>query len=383
MPADTLPLLRGEVAFRLLVEAVADYAIFLLAPDGRVMTWNLGAQRIKGYEADEIIGQHFSRFYTDEERAAGRPEFVLARAAEFGRFESEGWRVRKDGSKFWADVVITALREDPASPPYAYVKITRDLTERREAERQQRVLLSEQRARAAAEDALAALDRFLAIASHELRTPVATLQLATETMLRSHRRGSLDAEKLETGFRRILSATERLGALMGELLDVSRLAKGGPVLNRVPTDIVALAREVADRFDEREGTARIRLVAPDEAWLDLDGPRIDQVITNLVDNALKYSSSDQPVELVVTDRDAEVEIRILDRGIGLDEATRGRLFEAFGRGANAEHIQGMGLGLFISHRIVTEHGGRIEADSRPDAAGAVFTVTLPRKVGVR
>ncbi len=379
MPNDDLPLLRGEVAFRLLVEAVVDYAIFLIGPDGRVLTWNLGAERAKGYAADEIIGQHFSRFYTPEEQEAGRPQFVLARAAEYGRFEDEGWRVRKDGTRFWADVVITALREDPDSPPYAYVKITRDLTERREAEQQQRALIGEQRARAAAEEALVARDRFLAIASHELRTPVATLQLATETMLRSHRRGRLDADRLDTGFRRILSATERLGALIAELLDVSRLASGGPSLHRQPTDIVALTREVADRFSDRDEAARMRLVAPDEAWLDVDAPRLDQVVTNLLDNALKYSPSESPIEIRVTDADAGVELRIADRGIGLDAATRDRLFEAFGRGANAEHYQGLGLGLFISHRIVEEHGGRIEAAQRSDGHGAVFTVTLPRQ----
>lgn len=378
-PSDDPPLLRGEVAFRLLVEAVAEYAIFLLGADGRVLTWNLGAQRAKGYQADEIIGQHFSVFYTPEEREAGRPQFVLERAAEYGRFEDEGWRVRKDGTRFWADVVITALREDPDSPPYAYVKITRDLTERREAEEQQRALIGEQRARAAAEEALAARDRFLAIASHELRTPVATLQLATETMLRAHRRGRLDADRLETGFQRILSATERLGSLMAELLDVSRLASGGPVLHRMPTEIVALAREVADRFSEREGPGRIQMVAPDEVWLDADAPRLDQVVTNLLDNALKYSPADARVEVEVADLDEAVEIRIADRGIGLDAATQDRLFEAFGRGANAEHYQGLGLGLFISHRIVEEHGGRIEAAQNSDGDGAVFTVTLPRQ----
>lgn len=367
------------MAFRLLVEAVVDYAIFLIGPDGRVLTWNLGAQRAKGYEADEIIGQHFSQFYTAEEREAGRPQFVLERAAEYGRFEDEGWRVRKDGTRFWADVVITALREEPTSPPYAYVKITRDLTERREAEQQQRALIGEQRARAAAEEALAARDRFLAIASHELRTPVATLQLATETMLRAHRRGRLDADRLNTGFRRILSATERLGVLIAELLDVSRLASGRHVLERVPTDIVALTREVADRFSERDDAERIEIVAPDEAWLDADGARLDQVVTNLLDNALKYSPPDAPVRVEVADLEAAVEIRIADRGIGLDAATQDRLFEAFGRGANAEHYQGLGLGLFISHRIVAEHGGRIEAVQRPDGGGALFTVTLPRQ----
>src|SRR6188508_3166359 len=120
--------LRGEVAFRLLVEAVEDYAIFLLGPDGRVLTWNRGAERIKGYAADEIIGQHFSVFYTAEEREKHRPKQVLRRATEHGRTEDEGWRVRKDGSLFWADVIVTALLDDDGVP-YAFAKVTRDLTE--------------------------------------------------------------------------------------------------------------------------------------------------------------------------------------------------------------------------------------------------------------
>ena len=140
---DEVPLLRGEVAFRLLVDAVEDYAIFLLGPDGRVLTWNLGAQRIKGYDADEIIGKHFSVFYTPEEREAGRPMRLLGWAADHGRFEDEGWRVRKDGTRFWADVIVTALR-DESGEPYAYAKITRDLTQRREAEEQRMALRAEQ-----------------------------------------------------------------------------------------------------------------------------------------------------------------------------------------------------------------------------------------------
>src|SRR5690606_21747910 len=114
---EDLPLLRGEVAFRLLIEAVADYAIFLIGPDGRVLTWNLGAQRIKGYTADEIVGQSFRRFYTEDDRAAGRPELVLQQATIYGRYEDEGWRVRKDGSRMWANVVLTALRDAPDAEP--------------------------------------------------------------------------------------------------------------------------------------------------------------------------------------------------------------------------------------------------------------------------
>jgi PAS domain S-box-containing protein len=370
-------LVRGEVAFRLLVEAVVDYAIFLLGPDGRVLTWNLGAQRIKGYAADEIIGQHFSRFYTDEDREAGRPRFLLGQAAEYGRFEDEGWRVRKDGTRFWADVVITALRDDPSSPPYAFVKITRDLTERRAAEEQQRNLLAEQRARLAAEEALAARDRFLSIASHELRTPVASLQLATEAMIRARDQGRLDDERIDASLKRLLSATTRLGELMAELLDVSRLSRGDETIRRAPTDLAALVRDVVDRFADRDAD-RLRVSAPDEAWLAVDAARIDQVVTNVLDNALKYSSPDDPVEVVLVDEPEAVEIRIADRGIGLDASTKDRMFEAFGRAENATHYQGIGLGLYISHQIVARHGGRIEAVGRSDGPGATFTVILPR-----
>ena len=150
------------MAFRLLVDAVEDYAIFLLGPDGRVLTWNRGAERIKGYTADEIVGQHFSVFYTPEELAAERPKFVLQMATDRGRFEDEGWRVRKDGTRFWADVLITALLDD-RGVPFGFAKVTRDLTERRAAEEQRRALFAEQQARAAAEEALRARDRFLSL----------------------------------------------------------------------------------------------------------------------------------------------------------------------------------------------------------------------------
>lgn len=375
------PLLRGEVAFRLLVEAVVDYAIFLLGPDGRVLTWNLGARRIKGYAADEIIGSHFSRFYTPDDREAGRPQFLLQQAAEHGRFEDEGWRVRSDGTRFWADVVITALREDAASAPYAFVKITRDLTERRAAEEQQRNLVAEQRARVAAEGALAARDRFLSIASHELKTPVASLRLAAEAMLRANERGRLDAMRVETGLQRIMAATDRLEELMAELLDVSRLAAEDDAPRRTPTNLVALVRDVADRFADEEPDGRITVSAPDAVWLDVDAVRLDQVITNLLDNALKYSGGSEPVDVALVDAGTAVELRVADRGIGLDPGTKDRIFEAFGRGANAEHYQGIGLGLHISQQIVSRHGGRIQASGRPDGPGAVFTVTLPRSEG--
>jgi PAS domain S-box-containing protein len=367
-----------EEAFRLLVEAVQDYAIFLLGPEGHVRTWNPGAERAKGYAASEIIGQHFSVFYTPEERAAGRPAQLLGRAAAEGRVEDEGWRVRKDGTRFWADVILTALR-DPNGALYGFAKITRDLTERRRAEEQQRNLIVEQRARAAAEEALNVRDRFLSVASHELKTPVATLQLSAESLLRARELGRLDDDRLETGLRRILRSTGRLGALVSELLDVSLLSAERDRIVRQPTDIVAVIHEVAARFaDVVKDESRIAVHAPSRAVVMGDASRLDQVFTNLIDNALKYSPDGEPIEVQVIDEPDTVTVTVADRGIGLDAATEARLFEAFSRGDNATHVPGLGLGLFITHQIVERHGGRIDAQRATDGVGTLFRVSLPK-----
>jgi PAS domain S-box-containing protein len=377
--SDASLLLRGEVAFRLLVDAVQDYAIFLLGPDGRVLTWNRGAQRIKGYTADEIIGQHFSRFYTPEEREAGRPMRLLGWAAEQGRFEDEGWRVRKDGTRFWADVIVTAL-VDESGVPYAYAKVTRDLTERRAAEEQQRRLLAEQEARKAAEEALHARDRFLSIASHELKTPVATVQLGVETILRARGRGRLDDARLVAGLHRVRAATERLGVLLNELLDISRLTADQLPLTVGDVDLVALTRDVVDRFaDAAPRPDAIRLVAPEHAVISGDASRIDQVITNLLDNAMKYTDGAPEVEIRIEPHPDGVELVVADRGRGLASMPKARMFEAFGRGDDTTSVPGLGLGLHIARTIVERHGGRIAAGSQPEGRGSIFTVWLPRE----
>ena len=372
---DSLP--RRELAFRLLVDAVQDYAIFLLSTEGRVLTWNRGAERIKGYSADEIIGQHFSVFYTPEEREAGRPMSLLGLAAERGRFEDEGWRVRKDGTSFWADVIVTALYDDDGVP-YAYAKVTRDLTERRASEERRRKLLAEQRARAAAEEALAARERFLSIASHELKTPIASLRLAAESILHAKAADRLDDERLQVGLDRILTASNRLGALVEELLDLTRLTADVLPIHRAETDLVGIASEVIARFADAGVGERIRLIAPSPVVVEADASRIDQVLTNLVDNALKYSEAPTEVEVTISELPDAVEITVADRGMGIDELTAGRMFEAFGRGDAVEHVPGLGLGLHITQQIVDLHGGTIVAAAREDGAGAIFTVRLPR-----
>lgn len=367
---------RQEETFRLLVEAVTDYAIFLLGPDGRIRTWNLGAQRIKGYTAEEVIGQHFSIFYTPEERELGRPERNLADAARQGRVEDEGWRVRKDGSRFWADVVITRLL-DRSGRLYGFGKVTRDLTERREAEARERQLAAEQRAREASELALRARTRFLTIASHELKTPVASLQLSIEALIRAHRRGMLGEERLERSLARMASAGARLTTLVNELLDVSRLEASSVELDLQETDLTSLISEALEQFADTGHGDRLQLRAPARVLVSADPVRLEQVVTNLIDNALKYSPPDSMVDVEVAEADGGAVLRVTDQGIGMDPDASGWLFEPFGRGANTAHVQGIGLGLYISRQIVENHGGRIEANSPGPGRGTAFTVWLP------
>jgi PAS domain S-box-containing protein len=377
---DTQPAPPRDEAFRLLVEAVIDYAIFLLDPDGHVLTWNQGAERIKGYSADEIVGRHFSAFYTDADRAAGRPSAILGQARRDGRTEDQGWRVRKDGSHFWADVIVTALR-NPDGSLYGYAKVTRDATDRRAAEQRERQLAIEQEARAAAEEALRARDHFLTVASHELKTPVASLQLAAEALTRSRESGTLTDERLDSGLGRLTAATTRLAALLSELLDVSRLTATGLPIQPVRSDLAAIAREVVAELAEAAADRRVRVDAPEPVTVSVDQMRIRQVVTNLVDNALKYSGAGTAIDVRVRETEGGGEIEVADEGVGLDATARRELFEPFGRGDSTSHIPGMGLGLFISRQIVERHGGSLRASSDGSGRGTTMTVSLPREPG--
>jgi PAS domain S-box-containing protein len=368
--------LAGDDVFQLLVDAVTDYAIFLLDASGHIRTWNLGAERIKHYTAPEVIGQHFSIFYTQEDRAAGRPERNLRDATEHGRVEDEGWRVRKDGSRFWADVIITALPGKDGQP-LGFAKVTRDLTERRAAEERERLLVAEQRAREASDEALRARDRFLSIASHELRTPIATVQLAAEAMARAHESGILDDERLGRSLGRLRNATRRLTTLVNELLDVARLESQRVPVNAEPTDIGALVSEVVERLRDAGNPERVRYEAPSGQVADVDPLRLDQVVTNLIENALKYSGEGSPVDVDVTGDQTGVTVRVSDQGIGLDPDAQRWLFEPFGRGDNAGTTEGIGLGLYISRQIVQLHGGRIDASSPGPGRGSTFEIWLP------
>ena len=220
---------RSEERFRLLVEGVDDYAIFMLDPNGYVMTWNSGAQRIKGYSADEIIGQHFSKFYPSDALEGGWPEHELQVATETGRFVEDGWRIRKDGTRFWANVTITALR-DGGGQLHGFAKLTRDLSERKRTEaleadgaQREQMLEAERSARIAAQRAARMKDEFLATLSHELRTPLNSILGWTQVL---RRQGTPKPEDFQRGMEVIERNTRAQTQLIEDLLDLSRIMSG-------------------------------------------------------------------------------------------------------------------------------------------------------------
>ena len=349
--------------FRLLVETVKDYAIFLLDPKGNVISWNAGAERIKGYTADEIIGRHFSAFYPAHVASSGKPDNELRIAASTGRYEEEGWRIRKDGSRFWASVVITALH-DPNGELVGFAKVTRDLTEQKKAEEERTAL-------AAASEAIRLRDEFISIAAHELRTPMTSAKIAAQLLRRSFRSDEATAAQ-RNALEALDRQVSRLGHLVAQLLDTVRIEAGVVRPERLETDLVELVREEIDQWralNERE----IVLSAPTTVVARVDPLRITQVLTNLIENATKYGG-DGIIEVGISRTPQTAIVTVRDHGPGIDPKDRARLFERFYQ-ANPGR-SGMGLGLFITRQIVELHGGRIYAEF-PDDGGTRFVVSLP------
>lgn len=392
----TLALARGsETVFRLLVDTVQDYAIFMLDPTGLILTWNRGAERLKGYTVKDVVGSHFSRFYTPEDMKRGHPTFELKQAASTGKYEEEGWRIRKDGTRFWANVVITAIR-DESGVLLGFGKVTRDLSERKIAEdklrdayaslelRVQERTAELSKARDEAERAVKMRDEFLSIASHELKTPLTSLQLQTEI-----RRMNLEAGRTEAfapaQMAKLIASDERqvtrLIQLVEDMLDVSRLAMGKLSLSKELFDLNALTHEVVERFAPQLHSKGIHVdihEAP-TAQGRWDRFRIDQVLTNLVSNAIKYGGEKSiRIDLSATDVEARVVVR--DEGIGIAQADQARIFDQFERTNELKGIGGLGLGLYIARQIVDEHGGRLRVESQL-GKGSSFIVDLPKLAG--
>lgn len=359
----------SEERFRLVVQEVRDYGIFALDPEGRVISWNLGAQRIKGWEAEEVLGDHFSRFYPTETRDY-MPHEMLVRATQSGTAEDEGWRLRKDGSRFWANVVITALHDEHGELR-GFAKVTRDMTERRRTEE---VL------RQAREEAIAAnlaKSEFLSRTSHELRTPMGAI-LGFGQLL------ELDEDQLaprhREGVQQIMKAGRHLLSLINDLLDISSIEAGGAELTLQSLDMQDILGEVHALAGPIVATAGLTFALHHPgtgltAWADRR--RVVQVMLNLIANAAKYHRTGTFIRLSCNRHHNGIRVLVEDDGEGVVANDIPRLFTPFDRlgQQNRSKVEGTGLGLALSKRLIESMGGEIGYD--PPEKGARFWFTLP------
>ncbi len=351
---------ESEERFRLLVDSIKDYAIFMLDPVGRVATWNGGAERINGYSAEEILGQHFSVFYPPEDVAQGKPQAELETVDRDGRVEDEGWRVRKDGSRFWADVVITAIR-DPQGTLLGYGKVTRDLTEQRKA--------AERLSQSNAE-----LERFSYSVSHDLRAPLRAINGYAQAVLEDYG-PALDAEG-----RRLLGIIRDSAKLGGELIDAllnfSRL--GRQAISVEAIDLTELVRSVVAELQKANTGAVVEVTIDPLPPTRGDRTLLRQVLANLIGNAFKFTRS-RPhprVEIGARREGRATVYYVKDNGVGFDMRFADKLFGVFQRLHRADEFDGTGVGLALAQRIVQRHGGRIWADGKVER-GATFFFTIP------
>ncbi|HET7458661.1 MAG TPA: PAS domain-containing sensor histidine kinase [Gemmatimonadaceae bacterium] len=369
----------SEERFRLLVHGVRDYAIFMLDPDGRVASWNVGAERAKGYKASEIIGRHFSVFYPEELVAAGFPQHELEVAAQVGRFEDEGWRIRKDGTRFWANVVITALR-DPAGRLVGYGKVTRDLTERRAAEA---AALANDRRAAAAEAANQAKNDFLATMSHELRTPLNAIAGYVELLEMGLRGPITDAQREDLS--RIRRSQQHLLGIINDILNYSRIEAKQIDFEIAPVPLAPVVDTVATMLEPQLAAKRIALTRACEpgALALADQAKVQQILINLLSNAVKFTPAGGRVSVTCAAGRKQVVLAVTDNGPGVPPEKREEIFEPFvqlGRSLTTGH-EGTGLGLAISRDLARAMGGEVTYDDAPTTAsgggGARFSLTLP------
>jgi len=363
--------------FEMLVNSVKDYGIFMLDIEGRIISWNEGARTINGYETEEIIGRHFSTFHPAGDIASGKPEMELRVATVTGRFEEEGWRLRKDGSRFWANVVIAAVH-DATGELRGFSKVTRDMTDHRQALERDRLLIREQAAREEAENANKAKDQFLAVLSHELRTPSNTI-VGWAYLLKN---GLLDEQAARNACESIERSSKVQMRLIEDLLDVSRMLAGKLSVEKIPLDLSAVVETAVDavQFSVQEKHIDLQVHRwPTSLCVEGDAVRLEQVICNLLHNAIKFTPAKGKIVLQMAKDGDKAEIKISDNGSGILPPMLPHIFEHFQQADSSATRRhgGLGLGLAIVHHIVQAHDGTVVAQSEGEDRGATFIVQLP------
>lgn len=362
-----------EELFRLMVDSLDDYAVCLLDNRGNILTWNDAAQRNKGYAAREIIGRNYSCFFPEEAIKAGAPENELEIARRSGRFREEGWRVRNDGSRFWAEVTLAALKE-PSGALLGFAKITRDLTARRNQEEALR------EAKEVAEAADRAKSEFLANMSHELRTPLNAV-LGFSELLQTEMFGSLTSDKNREYARHIHASGAHLLALINDILDVSKLDAQKLQLALEMLDLVGLARESLQILQPQADAAGValELEAPRSLQAQGDPRRLHQILFNLLSNAIKFTPSGGRVTVSIAEQPQLIKICVKDTGIGMAQEDIPVAMSRFGQVESvlSRRVQGTGLGLPLVKQLVEMHGGEFALESQP-GIGTSAIVSLPK-----
>ena len=360
-----------EEQHRLLMECVTDYAIIFLDPQGRVATWNAGAERIFGYTEAEIVGQHFSCFFTPEDVRQGQPDKELQTAAETGRANDDRWLVRKGGARLWCNGVTTALRDEEGRLR-GFAKVLRDRTE---PKRLQEAL--HQRAEELAQEARQK-DDFLAVLAHELRNPLAPIRNALQVI----RMGSHDPPLVEQMRAMAERQVGHMTRLVDDLLDLSRISRGLIRLLKEPLDVARPVRQAVEGVQplvrERGLTLSVSL-PPEPVFVDADPTRLQQVAGNLLTNAVKYTDPGGHILLTVRPEGSDVVLRVRDTGIGIPADMLPRIFDVFVQAERRlDRSQGgLGIGLTLVRRLVEMHGGSVTAHSDGPGQGSEFVVHLP------
>jgi PAS domain S-box-containing protein len=369
--------------YKILVESIEDYAIFLLDKNGYILTWNKGAQKAKGYKADEIIGQHFSKFYQEEDIAADKPARELVLAMRRGRVEDEDWRVRKDGSKFWANVVITTLYDGDGNH-IGFAKVTRDLTERKLQEDSVRHANAQLRQQQRELELLNnSKDEFISLASHQLRTPATAVKqllgLLTEGLY-----GELPPH-ITTILDRAYESNERQINIINSLLKVAQIDAGRVILHCSSVDLPLLLQDLleesGDTFLSRNQNVDLEVVGKQPITAYIDAEYMRMAIGNLIDNASKYTRRNGSITIKISQTSAYASVSITDNGVGISKTDQKELFTKFSRIPNemSQTVGGSGLGLYWVQKVVKLHRGTIEIDSEI-GKGTTITLLLPKRV---
>jgi PAS domain S-box-containing protein len=401
----------SESRLRLLVEGVVDYAIIMLDRNGNVMSWNPGAERLKGYRAEEVVGRHFSIFYPPEAIECEWPARELQIAASEGRVEDENWRIRKDGSRFWANVVLSAIY-DGEGKLQGYSKVTRDLTERRKVEESIRRLNDDLERRVQERTAeLAEANRdlkeknqenemFVYSVSHDLRSPLVSLQGFSKELglVTAEIRALLESDQVPTGIRQkaqslidgdvkqslrfIQTGVLRLSNIIDALLRLSRIGRVEYECREVKmTDVV---RRVVESMSAELFERGVEVRVHDLPSCSGDATAVEQLFANLIGNAMKYLDGERRGEIevgavVASAADPEhgksQTFYVKDNGLGIPAACQQKIFQAFQR-VHPQHAPGEGMGLAIVRRVVERHRGRVWVEST-EGQGSTFYVTLP------